>query len=142
MIDANYIVGLSDGEGCFYILLTERNKTKNPNAHIRAKSHFYIKLREDDLPVLVAVKEYLGFGFIYYQKEKRENHSACYRFEVNSSEDKLKLMKFFQKYPLQSPKKNRDFEIFSKVTKMIINKEHFTQEGENAIRQLKASMHH
>lgn len=142
MIDANYIVGLSDGEGCFYILLTERDKTKNPNAHIMAKSHFYIKLRDDDLPVLEQVKEFLGFGFIYFQKERRINHASCYRFEVNSNDDKLRLISFFNEHPLQSPKKQRDFQIFSEVSKMIINQEHFTSEGESKIRQLKASMHH
>ncbi|MCL5431859.1 MAG: LAGLIDADG family homing endonuclease [Patescibacteria group bacterium] len=141
MIDANYIVGLSDGEGCFYVLLTERNKAKNLKAHIMAKSHFYIKLRNDDLPVLEKVKEFLGFGFIYFQQEKRENHLPCYRFEVNSNEDKSKLIDFFNKYPLQSPKKQRDFQIFSEVSKMIINREHFTPDGESKIRQLKASMH-
>ena len=142
MVDANYIVGLSDGEGCFYLLLTERNKIKNPNAHIMAKSHFYIKLRDDDLSVLEKVKEFLGFGFIYFQQEKRENHSPCYRFEVNSNGDKLKLIDFFNKYPLQSPKKQRDFQIFSEVSKMILNREHFTPKGEAKIRQLKALMHH
>lgn len=141
MIDANYIVGLTHGEGCFYINLTERDKVKNPKAHIRAKSHFYIKLRSDDLVVLGKVREYLGFGFIYFQKEKRKNHSACYRFEVNSNADKLKLIEFFNRYPLHSPKKKRDFEIFSRVTTMIINQEHFTSEGVSIIRQLKLSMH-
>ncbi|MGA2911570.1 MAG: LAGLIDADG family homing endonuclease [Candidatus Levyibacteriota bacterium] len=142
MIDANYIVGLTDGEGCFYVNLTERDKTKNPNAHIRAKSHFYIKLREDDLLVLEKIKDFLKFGFIYFQKETRKNHSSCYRFEVNSNTDKLKLIDFFNKHSLQSPKKQRDFEIFSQVTKMIINKDHFNQKGIDIIRQLKLSMHH
>ena len=142
MIDANYIVGLSDGEGCFYVLLTERDKTKNPKAHVMAKSHFYIKLRDDDLLVLEKVKEFFGFGSIYFQKEKRKNHSPCYRFEINSSEDKLKLIDFFNRHPLLSPKKQKDFQIFSEVSKMIINREHFTLDGEKKIRQLKASMHH
>ena len=141
MIDASYIVGLTDGEGCFYVNLTERDKAKNPKAHIRAKSHFYIKLRADDIEVLEEVRGYLRFGFIYFQKEKRKNHSACYRFEVNSNTDKLKLIEFFDKHPLHSPKKKRDFEIFSQITKMIIDRDHFTQEGVNKIRQLKSSMH-
>jgi hypothetical protein len=142
MIDASYIVGLTDGEGCFYVNLTERDKDKNPKAHVRAKSHFYIKLRTDDLTVLEKVREYLGVGFIYFQKEKRKNHSACYRFEVNSNVDKLRLIEFFDRHPLHSPKKKRDFEIFSQVTKMIINKDHFNQKGIDIIRQLKLSMHH
>ena len=141
MIDAGYIVGLTDGEGCFYVVLSQRDKTKYPRAHIHAQTHFYIKLREDDLAVLKEVKKFLGFGFIYIQKDTRKNHAHCYRFEANSIRDKLKLIDFFTKHPLISPKKQHDFEIFSKVTRMIIGKEHFTPEGETKIRQLKLAMH-
>lgn len=142
MIDANYIVGLSDGEGCFYVVLTDRDKIKYPRAHVHAKSHFYIKLREDDVSILQKVRKFFGYGFIYYQKEKRKNHSPCYRFEVNSNIDKLKLIDFFKQHPLHSPKKKRDFKIFSLVTKMILQRDHFTEKGLMKIRQLKASMHH
>lgn len=141
MIDASYIVGLTDGEGCFYVNLTERDKLKYPRAHVMAKSHFYIKLRQDDLKVLQEVRNFLGFGFIYFQKEKRKNHSACFRFEVNSNSDKLKLIDFFRKHPLHSPKKKRDFEIFAQVSEMIIQKEHFSEDGASKIRQLKVKMH-
>lgn len=142
MIDASYIAGLTDGEGCFYVVLTERDKLKHPRAHIHAKSHFYIKLREDDLPVLQEVRKFLGYGFIYFQNEKRKNHNPCYRFEVNSNRDKLKLIDFFKKHPLHSPKKKRDFEIFSRVTMMILHKDHFIDKKLLKIQQLKASMHH
>lgn len=142
MINADYVVGLSDGEGCFYVNLSERNKIKYPKAHVHARSHFYIKLREDDLPVLKEIRDYLGFGFIYFQKEKRKNHLPCYRFEVNSNEDKLKLINFFQKHPLHSPKKKRDFEIFTQITKMIIEQKHFLSSGLKRIRRLKLAMHH
>ena len=141
MIDANYVVGLSDGEGCFYVLIHQRDKAKNPKAHVQVQSHFYIKLRDDDLAVLKKIKEFFGYGFIYFQKEKRKNHSPCYRFEINSNEDKLKLIEFFKKHPLQSPKKQRDFKIFAKVSQMIIDREHFNSKGEAKIKKLKASMH-
>ena len=62
-------------------------------------------------------------------------------YKIFSNKDKLRLIDFFNKYPLQSPKKQRDFEIFSEVTKMIINKDHFTFVGESRIRQLKSLMH-
>ena len=142
MINADYVVGLADGEGCFYVNLTERDRTKNPRAHIAARSHFYIKLRADDLPVLEEIRKFLKIGHIYFQKEKRKNHSACYRFEVSSSEDKLKLIRFFNKHSLQSPKKKRDFRIFTEITKMIIKRDHFSSTGTAKIRQLKSTMHH
>lgn len=91
-ISGDYIVGLADGEGCFYINVYKRDKKKYPRAHPQVKVHFYIKLRSDDLTVLEKVRQFLGFGFIYFQNEKRVNHSSCYRFEINSLTDWKKLI--------------------------------------------------
>ena len=140
-IKSDYIVGLADGEGCFYVHVYERDKRKYPRAHPQIKVHFYIKLRNDDLVVLKKLKQYLGFGFIYFQNEKRMNHSSCYRYEINSLIDWKKLIRFFDKHPLQSPKKQRDFLITKAVYEMLIKQEHFTDEGLMKIRQLKSQMH-
>ena len=136
-----YVAGLTDGEGCFYVHVYERDKKKYPRAHPQIKVHFYIKLRNDDLIVLEKIKQFLGFGFIYFQKEKRVNHSPCYRFEINPLIDWKKLIRFFDKHPLQSPKKQRDFLITKSVYEMLIKQEHFTDEGLRKIRQLKSQMH-
>jgi hypothetical protein len=94
MISADYIVGLTDGEGCFYINVINNNPRWKP----RIQTHFYIKLREDNKSLPDEVKEYFGCGAVYYQKENRPNHSACYRFEMNSQRDiQSTLMPFFKK---------------------------------------------
>lgn len=83
MITADYIVGLTDGEGCFYIDVRPPDK-KYQRVKTGIETHFYIKLREDDYPLLKEVRDYFKCGGVYFQKEKRQNHSACYRFGISS----------------------------------------------------------
>ena len=62
-LSADYIVGLTDGEGCFYVGTRPVSITHNS----RVEMHFYIKLREDELSLLRKVQEFFGCGGIYYQ---------------------------------------------------------------------------
>ncbi len=139
MVSNDYIVGLTDGEGCFYVGI---RYPKAAHKTVRVEPHFYIKLRGDDLPVLEKVKEVFGCGAIYYQNEKRENHSACYRFEINTLRDiKGKLIPFFEKHPLQS-KKQREFELFKTIFKLVEDKLYKTTTGLKEVEKLKIAMNH
>ena len=139
MVSNDYVVGLTDGEGCFYVGI---RYPKGAHKTVRVEPHFYIKLRGDDLPVLEKVKEVFGCGAIYYQNEKRKNHSACYRFEINTLRDiKGKLIPFFEKHPLQS-KKQREFELFKTIFKLVENKLYKTTIGLKEVEKLKISMNH
>jgi len=61
-------------------------------------------------------------------------------FKVGRFEDiYLKIIPFLEKYPLQSVKK-LNFEDWVKASKIIMNKEHKTLEGLNAIQTLKDNM--
>ena len=74
-LSADYIVGLTDGEGCFYVeARTPIGAHKTP----RVELHFFIKLREDELFLLKKVKKFFGCGGIYRQKEYRANQRNCY----------------------------------------------------------------
>ncbi len=111
MISADYIVGLTDGEGCFYVNVRDRDSRWNP----KVETYFYIKLREDNKDLLDEVKEYFGCGAVYFQKENRPNHSNCYRFEINSHKDIFSvLVPFFTEHPLHGTKQ-KDFEIFKEI---------------------------
>jgi hypothetical protein len=134
---ADYIVGLTDGEGCFYV---HARRTRSNSKKPRVDTHFYIKLHESDRDLLEKVKQALECGAVYRQTETRDNHSVCYRFEVNAQQDiHGKLIPFFQKHPLQS-QKVRDFEIFREVAAMVRRKEHKTIEGFEKILTLKQQM--
>lgn len=137
MLSADYIVGLTDGEGCFYVHVRPRQSN---SSQPRVDTHFYIKLREEEKGLLEKVKEAFGCGAVYVQKESRTNHSQCYRFEVNAKRDIYNVViPFFEKHPLQS-RKQRNFEIFKEIALMVKRNEHKTVEGFKKIRSLKSQM--
>jgi hypothetical protein len=139
MVSPDYIVGLTDGEGCFYVGV---RSPKGDHKTTRVEPHFYIKLKGDDFHLLEEVKQAFGCGAIYYQNEKRINHSACYRFEINSLKDlRDKLIPFFEKHPLHS-KKQREFKIFQTIFKLVENKEYKTKKGLEKVKKLKLMMNH
>src|SRR3989344_464922 len=139
VISPEYIAGLTDGEGCFYVNL---RLAKTKKASPTVETHFYIKVRKEDKPMLEAVKLALGCGAIYFQKEKRLNHTKCYRYEVNSRHDiREKIIPLFTDYQLLSLKRN-DFRIFAQISQMVDRKEHQTEAGFEKIRQLKSQMNY
>ena len=54
-LSADYIVGLTDGEGSFTIYLNPPNK-RHGSVNYRVQCRYYIKMREDELPLLEKVK--------------------------------------------------------------------------------------
>lgn len=134
---ADYIVGLTDGEGCFYV---HARRTRSNSKKPRVDTHFYIKLHESDRALLEKVKQTLECGAVYRQTETRNNHSVCYRFEINAQQDiHGKLIPFFEQHPIQS-QKARDFEIFREIAAMVRGKEHKTIEGFDRVLALKHQM--
>lgn len=138
ILSPDYLVGLTDGEGCFYLNPRPVHTSKSRQSPVEL--HFYIKLKGDHLPLLKKVKLAFGCGVIYHQVEKRANHSECFRFEINSQKDIHEvLLPFFDKYELQSPKK-RDYKIFRQVAIMVKEREHLTENGLRKIRILKTKI--
>lgn len=140
MLSADYIVGLTDGEGSFTIYIRPPNK-KQEAKNYRVECHYYIKLREDDLPLLKKVNEFFFCGKISFQKDNRLNHRNCYRFEVTNLKGlKEVVIPFFKQNLLQS-KKIKDFNLFCKIVKSVLKKKHQTKDGLKKIRQWKSQMH-
>ena len=99
-----YVVGLTDGEGCFHV-----NMWKSPSykAGYGIQVHFYIKMQERDRELLEKVKNTLECGTVYFQKEVRLNHCQCYRYTVSSHRDILtKVIPFFKQNQLQRDRKS------------------------------------
>lgn len=138
-LSSDYIVGLTDGEGCFYIeTRAPRGVYKSP----RVEMHFYIKMREDEIPLLKKVQNFFDCGGIYYQKEYRQNQRACYRFGVTSQVDlQSKIIPFFDKYPLKS-QKYRNYLLFREIGELVKKREHKNLRGFEKIQQLKSEMNH
>jgi hypothetical protein len=137
MLSADYLVGLTDSEGCFYVhVRTHQSNSPQP----RVDTHFYIKLHEVEKGLLEKAKDSFGCGAVYAQKETRANHSQCYRFEINAKRDIYNVViTFFGKHPLQS-QKQKSFEIFKEIALMVKRREHKTPEGFKRIQELKSQM--
>lgn len=145
MLSADYIVGLTDGEGSFSVFIRSPHKKRaRYTRYYRVECHYYIKLREDELSLLRKIKKFFNCGFIYLQKDKRPNHRNCYRFEI-SGYQKIRdvVIPFFRKHQLYSPNKRNDFNLFCKIFELIKNRRerHFTEKELDKIRKLKSQMH-
>ena len=140
MVSADYIVGLTDGEGCFYVLI---KMPYNKNGGARIELSFYIKVQQNDKGLLEKVRNALGCGAVYFQHETRANHAQCYRYTVNSHRDIIgTIIPFFRKHPLQGKSKRKSFEVFCAVAKLVEMGAHRTRRGLEHIRKYKAQMNH
>ena len=136
-LSKDYIVGLTDGEVCFYV---ETRSLNGIHKSSRVEMHFFIKLREDDLSLVQKVQEFFDCGGVYYQKEYRANQKNCYRFGVTAQKDlHEKIIPFFDKNPLKS-QKVKNYLLFRQIAFMVKDGEHRTSEGLETIRQLKSQM--
>lgn len=138
VVSPDYITGLTDGEGCFYVLV---RPPYNRNGGAMVQLNFFIKVKEEDKGILEKVRKTLGCGSVYFQHETRVNHTQCYRYTVNSHRDIFgEIIPFFQKYPLQSSSKRKTFRIFCKIAGLVRNGTHHTKEGIERVQQLKKEM--
>lgn len=138
MVSADYIVGLTDGEGCFYVLI---KSPLNKCGGGRITLNFFIKVQEQDKGMLDKVRNFLGCGSVYFQSESRENHSQCYRYTVNTHTEILGIIiPFFRKHQLQSFSKRKNFELFCKIAELVKNGAHHSKFGLGRIRLLKSQM--
>ena len=139
-ISSDYIVGLTDGEGCFYV---NKSNLESYTSGVRIQLHFHLKLRECDKGILEKIKDTLDCGGVYFQKEKRLNHTQCYRYTVASQQDIFdKIIPFFKNNPLRTVSKQKSFELFCKIAELIKMKKHLTREGIEEIISLKQAMNH
>ena len=133
MLSAEYIIGLIDGEGSFYVRLNENPKRRN-----KIEFKFSVKLRYQDKDTLEQLKSFFDCGNVYIQRDKRKNHSLCYRFEVNNKKDIFnKIIPFFEKNSPKIESRKQDFELFKQIAELS------QQESANLeqIQGLKQQMH-
>lgn len=132
-----YIVGFTDGEGCFAILIT-KHKTKRIGRD--ANLCFEIELRADDKPVLELIQKRLDCGRIVELNYERYGWKPHVKFVVRKQSDILyKVIPFFKKFPLKG-KKGKDFELFCKAAEIFKKKDHLTEEGINRLLKIREFM--
>jgi len=133
-LNASWIVGFTDGEGCFHISI---NKLSGMSLGWQVLPEFRIVQHEKDEDVLHQIKNYFGFGSI--EINNFDKNATRKGFRVRGLENLNNIVKFFEENPLRTTKK-KNFDIFREVIQMMNNKEHLTKEGLDKIAELISGM--
>ena len=130
-LQAQWIVGFVDGEGCFHIGINQ-----NPIMKLgyQVLPEFTVIQHKRNVQILYALKDYFGCGVV------RNNHGdrMCYR--VRGHQNLLQtIVPFFEKHQLKTNKKV-DFIKFRRVVLMMNEDAHLSSEGLDDIRQIQLQM--
>jgi hypothetical protein len=123
---AEWIVGFTDGEGCFSVSIFRNSSTK---LGWQVFPEFVIAQGEKSLAALHIFEDYFGCGKIYVNKRYDNHHEHLYRYCVRTAADlDSKIIPFFRKHVLKTAK-SKDFELFAHVVAMMRKREHLSVGG-------------
>ncbi len=130
-LEAQWIVGFVDGEGCFYVGV-------NPHAEMtsgyQVLPEFTVVQHERDIQVLHALKKFFKCGVV------RTNHGDRMAFRVRSLKHLEEfIVPFFEKHELKT-KKRQDFISFRKILIKMNRGEHLSLEGIEEIKLIASKM--
>ena len=118
---ANYISGYVDGEGCFSVSFSKREKLL---IGWEVKPSFCVGQNYDRREVLDLMHEYFGCGHI-----RRDWGDRTLKFEIRKADDLLnKVIPHFEKFPLKSAKQ-KDFLRFAEIVRQMKSLEHQNARG-------------
>ena len=130
-LDAQWIVGFVDGEGCFHVGI---NPHPEMTAGFQVLPEFTVVQHERDVQILHALKGYFGCGVV------RKNNGARMAYRVRGHEHLSKnILPFFEKHPLKS-RKRVDFVKFREIVILMGRGVHLTSEGVERIRTIAGEM--
>jgi hypothetical protein len=130
-LDAQWVTGFVDGEGCFHVGINEHPDMKTG---VQVLPEFTVVQHERDVRLLFALKAFFGCGVV------RSNHGDRMAFRVRGKEHLLqRIVPFFEEHPLKS-KKRVDFEKFRSILRMMEAGEHLTAVGVERIRGIARQM--
>ena len=127
-----YISGYVDGEGCFSISFSKRDKFL---VGFETKPSFSASQNEDRAQILFLMQKVFGCGFI-----RRDYSDKTLKYEVRSLDELIKkIIPHFEKYPLLSDKQ-KDFEFFKQVCFLMQRNLHREKNGLEKIMNLAFKM--
>ncbi len=130
-LDAQWIVGFVDGEGCFHVSI---NAHPEMSAGAQVLPEFTVVQHERDVQVLHALKSYFECGVV------RKNHGDRMAYRVRGHEHLAKnIIPFFEKHSLKT-RKRVDFIKFREIVNLMKSGEHLKREGVERIRAIADQM--
>ena len=130
-LDAQWITGFVDGEGCFHVGI---NPHPEMTAGYQVLPEFTVVQHERDVQILHALKAHFGCGVV------RKNHGDRMAYRVRGLDHLQQcIVPFFIKHPLKT-KKNVDFYKFMAILRLMDEGVHLTVEGVDKIRAIAQEM--
>jgi hypothetical protein len=130
-LDAHWVVGFVDGEGCFFVGI---NRHPEMTSQFQVLPEFTVVQHQRDVQLLHALKTFFGCGVV------RRNHAERMAFRVRRVEHlNEKIIPFFEKHPLKS-KKHVDFLKFRDVLRLMKEGAHLNSDGIAKIRVIASRM--
>ena len=130
-LDAQWIVGFVDGEGCFHVGI---NPHPEMATGFQVLPEFTVVQHERDVQVLHAPKSYFGCGVV----RKNNGDRMAYRVRGHWHLSK-NIIPFFEKHPLKS-RKQVDFSKFRDIVSLMSHGVHLTVKGVTNIRMITEEM--
>ena len=136
-LDPWYIVGFTDGEGCFSISIFRNSTTKSG---YQVFPEYVLTQGAKSVTLLENIQSYFDCGNIYENRRSDNHRENLYRYCVRSVKDiQDKIIPFFEEHPLKTNKRF-DFQTFCLGVDMISRKEHLNPDGLDRLRSLAATM--
>lgn len=121
-----WIVGFTDGEGCFSVSMFRNTTTK---FGWQVFPEFVITQGKKSLPALEKFQAFFECGKIYENVRYDNHREYLYRYCVRSLADlREKIIPFFRKNQLYTAKQN-DFELFADIVERLHRKAHLSESG-------------
>lgn len=134
---ASWIVGFTDGEGCFSVSFL-RNKTSKSGWQIFPE--FVVTQGAKSLPALKIFLTHFKCGKIYENKRYDNHREHLYRYCVRSiSELEQRIVPFFKTHALKTSKQ-QDFLLFARIVAMMSDRKHLADSGAIKIAKLVEQM--
>jgi hypothetical protein len=133
LLDPMWIVGFTDGEGCFHVAIS-KNPTMKLGYQVLLEFSIIQNIRDKNL--LLEFVDYFGCGLV----KANDKAKTKYQYIVRNQSDLTKIIiPFFDKYMLLTQKR-LDYFDFKQVLEMMNRGEHLTEDGLINIRKIKAGM--
>lgn len=120
-LNPHWIVGFIDGEGCFSVSFSKREKFR---LGLEVRASFSVSQKSHSRSVLDQICTELGCGSVRYSAK-----DDTWKYETRDIRDITeKIIPFFQKYPLLTNKRN-DFALFVEICNLIRTNHHLSRDG-------------
>lgn len=130
--DPNWLVGFTEAEGCFHVVI---QKSKTTKTGFSVSLRFILTQCSRDRLLFDSLKNYLDCGICSVTSDSSTVYLTVNKF-VNITQ---KIIPFFDKYPLVGAKA-KDYFDFKEVAELMKEGAHLTPSGLEKIKQIKLRM--